>query len=120
MIKILFVDDDQNLLDGLKRGFYFDSKNWYTAYVNSGLNALDKLSKEPFDIVVTDVRMPEMNGVELLLKIRELYPNIVRIILSGFSDKETYKNALNVAHHYMSKPCKLEDLKSLFKKISTT
>src|SRR5258708_384743 len=84
---------------------------WEMSFADSGSEALAIMSREPFDVIVTDVRMPGMDGPELLSRVRELYPGMVRIVLSGHSDRDlTLKSAVS-AHQYLSKPCDAESLK---------
>jgi len=64
--RILFVDDEPNVLAGLKRMLYSLRNEWDMKFVTSGAEALQCLSESPFEVLVTDVRMPEMNGIELL------------------------------------------------------
>ncbi len=78
----------------------------------SGLQALEILDGRSFDVVVADMRMPGLDGCQLLGKIKELYPQMVRIILSGYSDREMILNSVRLAHQYLSKPCDAEILKS--------
>ena len=110
MRKILFVDDEPPVLDGLLRMLRPRRHEWEVAGANSGLAALEKLSAQPFDIVVTDMRMPGMDGVQLLTEVRARYPHIVRLVLSGYSDLELTKQSVKLAHQYLSKPCDSEVL----------
>lgn len=106
-IQILFVDDEQNLLDAFKRRFY-RQKNWVVRYATGGEEALRMLEKQPCDVIVSDIRMPGMDGVELLNKVADTYPETIRYILSGYSDRAMILNSMNVAHQYFNKPCNLE------------
>ena len=74
-------------------------------FVNSGAKALETMAQMPFDIVVADMRMPLMNGAELLYEVMRLYPLTVRIILSGHSDNELIFKAMGATHQYLAKPC---------------
>src|SRR5205823_6465792 len=78
----------------------------------SGAQALAILDKEPFDAVVSDMRMPGMTGAQLLEQVRERYPHMVRIILTGQCDEESGLRALRVAHQMLYKPCDAESLKA--------
>ena len=110
-IRILFVDDDQNILDGFKRSLRPMRGQWDVSTVGSGDEALKTLALKSIDILVADMRMPGMDGVELLGKVKYLYPHIVRIILSGHSDQEMILKSVPLAHQYLSKPCETESLK---------
>lgn len=110
MKRILFVDDEPRVLDGIRRLLYHLRAQWRMTFASSGAQALEVMSREGFDVIVTDIRMPGMDGIELLARTRELYPGVVRIVLSGQSDRDlTLKSALN-AHQYLSKPCDAESL----------
>lgn len=102
--KILFVDDERQILNALNRLFMDSEYEIFMA--DSGQAALDILEVEKIDLVVTDMRMPVMNGFELLEKVKEHYPNVLRIILSGYSEKNTILTALqrNLAKLYIMKP----------------
>lgn len=102
--KILFVDDEVQILRSLNRLFMDTEYEVFTA--GSGEEALEFLTNEYVDLVITDMRMPMMDGCQLLQQIKELHPNTLRIILSGYSDKNTILAALqkNIAKLYILKP----------------
>jgi len=103
--KILFVDDEKNILRALNR-IFLDSE-METIFCDSGSEALKIMEKEKeIDILVTDIRMPEMDGMILLGKVRDLYPTVSRIILSGFVEEKAVLLALNsgLASAYFAKP----------------
>ena len=108
---ILFVDDEPKVLEGLKRMLRTQRHDWVTAFVESGAEALDLLENEHFDVIISDMRMPRMNGVQLLTVVKRRYPDIVRIILSGESDQDLTMKAVNVSHQFLNKPCDAETLK---------
>jgi putative nucleotidyltransferase with HDIG domain len=110
--RILFVDDEPNLLEGLKRMLRPLRHEWEMEFVGNGAAALECLSRTTWDVVVSDVRMPSMNGVELLNKIKNQHPHTVRLLLSGQADTAVIMNAIGPAHQYLSKPCDAELLKS--------
>lgn len=105
MVRVLFVDDDQNVLQGLRRILRGFRQEWDMAFANSGKEALDLLAQGHFDIVVSDMRMPQMDGAQLLAEVRRLYPYMVRIVLSGQADKATILKSVKPAHQYLTKPC---------------
>jgi len=108
---ILFVDDNENVISGIQRQLRPFRGHWRIFYVNSAKEALLLMAKQPIDLIVTDMMMPDMRGDDLLRKVSLLYPNIVRIILSGYADEVTLKSGLEVAHQYLSKPCSAETLR---------
>ena len=109
--RILFVDDEKKILEALHRMLRGMRNEWEMRFAEGGSEALALFAKESFDVVVTDMRMPKMDGAELLSEIIKGYPNVVRIILSGHSDEELILKSVGPAHQYLSKPCDTETLK---------
>jgi HD-like signal output (HDOD) protein/ActR/RegA family two-component response regulator len=105
MRKILLVDDDPNTLQGLQRALPFQRDDWDVAFAQGGEVALAMLDAAPFDVIVSDMRMPGMDGAALLACVREKYPEIIRFILSGHSDLKAAFRAVPVAHQFLLKPC---------------
>ncbi len=112
MKQLLFVDDESKLLDGLKRSLRPMRHEWNMTFVSSGAEALKALEQAPFDVVVSDMRMPGMNGAQLLKEVQQRYPQIVRIVLSGHSDQDMIYQSITVTHQYLSKPCESELLRA--------
>ncbi|MFH1033223.1 MAG: response regulator [Pseudomonadota bacterium] len=110
---MIFVDDEPKILDGLRRLLRGMRQQWDMVFVESGAQALDLLDREGFDIIVTDMRMPGMDGLELLAKVRRLHPHMARIILSGHSDQEVVMKSVRLAHQYLAKPCDQEKLQTV-------
>ncbi len=108
--QILFVDDEPNILKGLKRMLRSMRKEWDMAFAESGAQALEMLSQRAFDVIVSDMRMPHMDGLALLTTVKQRYPMIVRIILSGHSDQEMILKSVKSVHQYLSKPCDYQEL----------
>jgi HD-like signal output (HDOD) protein len=111
MKRILFVDDEPRLLEGLQRMLRSRRMQWEMAFANSGAEALALIAVRPFDVIVTDMRMPGMDGAELLQRVRDVAPSIIRIILSGYFQKEAAVRAVPVAHQFLAKPCDPEALR---------
>ena len=107
-MKVLFVDDDEFVLNGIKRALF--KMGWQTKFATSGERALVILSEFSADFIVSDARMPGMNGVELLKQASATYPSTVRIILSGHADSDMSTQASYVAHQWFNKPCDTEVL----------
>ncbi|MBI4643650.1 MAG: HDOD domain-containing protein [Deltaproteobacteria bacterium] len=118
-IKILFVDDEPKVLEAMQRMLRSMRKEWETAFALSGQEALEILGRESFDVVVSDMRMPGMDGTQLLAEVKKRYPDIVRIVLSGQSDKEMVLKSVQPAHQYLAKPCDAETLKSTINRACT-
>ncbi|MGO9096051.1 MAG: HDOD domain-containing protein [Bryobacteraceae bacterium] len=112
MKRILFVDDEPRVLQGLQRMLRQDSRRWETVFVGSGPEALDKLAAQPFDVIVSDMRMPGMDGATLLGHVRERHPGVVRLVLSGHFEVQAALRATPVAHQFMAKPCSPEALRA--------
>jgi HD-like signal output (HDOD) protein len=104
MKKILIVDDEVQILKSLSRAFFDTDYEIMTA--ESGSTALELLESTEVDLVISDMRMPLMDGYELLSRVKERYPNIIRIILSGYAEEATIFKAIlhNVAKFYILKP----------------
>lgn len=116
--KILFVDDEPKILQGLKRAFHEKQCEWDMVFAPGGKEALEELSKSHFDVVVSDMRMPQIDGAVLLKEVKDRYPHIVRIILSGYAEIETTLRAVPVAHQFLSKPCDPRRLEEIIEQIS--
>lgn len=103
---ILFVDDEENILSGIKRMLRSKRSLWTMEFVTSGAAALEFLKTRHVDVVVTDMRMPQMDGAELLAQVQALYPDTVRIVLSGYANREAVLRTIGPSHRYLAKPCR--------------
>jgi len=112
MKSILFVDDEPKVLDGLKRMLFPYGDVWQMEFACGGAEALRMLAAANFDVIVVDMRMPGMDGAALLNEVARLYPQMVRLILSGTWEQDLRMQAAMVAHQYLSKPCDPEVLKA--------
>lgn len=112
MRDILFVDDEPNVLDGLRRMLYPFHGEWRMKFATSGAEALQSLAANPCDVIVADMRMPGMTGSELLSKVARQYPQVVRIVLSGMCDQEFTVICTASAHQYLAKPCDARTLQA--------
>lgn len=101
---VLFVDDEPPVLSAMRR--FSRGKNWQAITASGGREALTILAEQTIDVVVSDMRMPEMNGDVLLAKIKQQYPNTIRILLTGHADLKSLENAINFAgiYNYINKP----------------
>jgi response regulator RpfG family c-di-GMP phosphodiesterase len=106
---ILLVDDEIAILDGLRRQL---RKKFTVHTANSGAEALELLESEQVAVVVSDMRMPQMDGATFLSRVRTLYPNVVRILLTGQSDTQSAITAVNEGqiYRFLTKPCPPEVL----------
>ena len=113
MLRVAFVDDEPNILSGLKRILRSMRGAWDMAFYPDGEAALRGMAEHEFDVVITDMRMPGMNGAELLKEVHRLYPGTIRIIMSGYCGRELTLQAVQVAHQFLAKPCSPETIHAL-------
>ena len=111
MKKILFVDDEPKVLEALQRMLRIMRHEWDMEFAANGQKALEILEQAPYDVIVTDMRMPGMDGAQLLKEVKERFPRLVRIILSGQTDHEAFLSSARIVHQFLSKPCNAELLK---------
>jgi HD-like signal output (HDOD) protein len=111
MKRILFVDDEANILDGLRRMLHSQRKEWKMVFASSGKEALKLAEEAPFDVIVTDMRMPGMSGDEVLRRFHDRHPQTVRFVLSGHAELEGVMRAVSIAHQFLSKPCDADTLR---------
>lgn len=111
MHRILFVDDEPKVLAGLRRTLHRLRDDWDMRFVGGGEEALAALNEAPYDVIVTDMRMPQMDGAQLLERIQARHPAALRLVLSGHSDQELTLRSVGAAHQYLSKPCDFDQLK---------
>ena len=113
---ILIVDDEVEVLNALKktlqRAKEFDAD---VSIASNAEDAKNKLSEKDYDLVLSDYNMPNTNGVQLLTWVKENYPEVVRIIITGYSDLETAREAINQAnvHNYIEKPWDNDSLREI-------
>jgi HD-like signal output (HDOD) protein/CheY-like chemotaxis protein len=117
MKSVLFVDDESRILDGIRRMLYAERKRWDMEFALGGEAALVAFQSKSFDIVVSDMRMPGMDGAALLSKVREISPITVRIILSGHTELEAAMRAIPVAHSFLAKPCNASALRETLERV---
>lgn len=113
MKRVLFVDDEPALLDGLRGRLRCLRSRWEMVFVESAARAITELEHGAFDVVVSDVRMPEMDGVQLLATVAERWPATIRIVLSGHVQEEQSARVLTTAHQYLTKPCRAQQLENV-------
>ncbi len=110
MTKVLFVDDEPVLLRSIERIFKTRGASLHASFATSGAAALDLLERDAFDIIVSDLSMPQMDGVTLLGKVRTRFPQMTRLALSGQSAIAESARAVRVVHQWIAKPCDLRVL----------
>jgi putative nucleotidyltransferase with HDIG domain len=114
---LLFVDDDPNILDGLKRMLYPMRSQWEMEFCLSGRQALKLMEKARQDILVTDLVMPEMDGDKLLEVVQARHPETIRIVLSGHAGKPVVFKAACHAHQFLSKPTSADALRQALERV---
>jgi len=101
---VLFVDDEENVLRGLNRLLRSQRSKWDMRFASSGKQALEMMAQSPADVVVSDMRMPGMDGSELLGQIQKSHPKSIRIVLSGYAERESILKTIGPSHRYLAKP----------------
>jgi putative nucleotidyltransferase with HDIG domain len=102
--RVLFVDDESRVLEGLQRMLRSRRHDWEMVFAPDGPTALAACEEAPFDVVVSDMRMPGMDGAALLAEVQRRHPHTVRIVLSGHADRAGAARAARVAHQFLAKP----------------
>lgn len=111
MKSILFVDDEPNILEALQRMLFPLQREWAMSFASSGALALEMIKSKRFDVIVSDMRMPGMDGAQLLSEVKECSPDTLRFVLSGQSESEVVYRSVGEAHQFLSKPCNPKMLK---------
>lgn len=113
--RILVVDDEQNSREGLTK--ILMKEGYEVIAAESGETALEEAKKQDFDLVITDLRMPEISGIDVLEKIREEKPDIGVIIVTAYGEVNSYLKAMTLgAFEYLNKPIKLDELRRVISK----
>lgn len=112
MKNILFVDDEVELLDSLRARLRKHRSDWNMIFVESGERAIKELEQQHIDLIVSDVRMPGMDGGQLLTVVKQRWPDIIRIVLSGYSEQAQVLRLTMLAQQYMAKPCNAQQLEN--------
>jgi putative nucleotidyltransferase with HDIG domain len=110
--RIVFVDDELNILQAMGRSFHSMRNEWNMEFLTNGAAALESLARAPADVIVSDMRMPGMDGWQLLAEVKRLYPQTVRLVLSGHADPSSVMLAVGTAQLYLAKPCEAGSLKA--------
>jgi HD-like signal output (HDOD) protein/ActR/RegA family two-component response regulator len=111
--KALFVDDEHNVLDGLRRMLRPLRNQYDIQFASGGRQALELMAGERFDVIISDMRMPGMDGAELLETVQKQYPHTIRIMLTGQADENSILRTVGVVHQFLAKPCDPERLKTI-------
>lgn len=111
---ILFVDDDPWMLESVERMLHSKRNVWEIRFAKDGPSALESLAENVPDLIVSDMRMPGMSGAQLLDEVRKRHPRVTRMILTGQSDLTWAMQSVPLAHQFLAKPCRREDLLASF------
>lgn len=112
MLTILFVDDEPMLLEGLRRALRGMRDAWNMLFATSGLEALRLLEDRDVDVIVSDMRMPELDGRQLLRAVKDRHPRIARLMLSGHAEQASLLEAVGCVQQFLAKPCDVATLQS--------
>jgi HD-like signal output (HDOD) protein len=115
---VLFVDDEPRILDGIRRSLRGRRQEWDMEFRTGGAEALSFLSTTPCDVVVSDMRMPGMDGAELLTQVSRQHPATARVVLSGHTEHEAAVRASVVGHRFLNKPCDGDALAELVEQLT--
>lgn len=107
---LLFMDDERCVLKGIERMLHRQRNRWDMHFCSTPTELQQLLERHSFEVAIVDMRMPDMDGVEVLNRIRRLMPGCIRIILSGQSSEESRFEVVDVAHQFLSKPCEADRL----------
>jgi len=110
--RVLFVDDEPALLRLYDAIFQREGDDWHLDFVESGTHALQLVQLNTYDAIVSDMRMPEINGAQLLQQVARTHPRMARFILSGHGDKELVMKCVASTHQYLAKPFDCRFLKT--------
>ncbi|NNF00269.1 MAG: HDOD domain-containing protein [Pyrinomonadaceae bacterium] len=116
MLNILFVDDDPVFLKRMQAETALSNPGWTTSIASDGIEALTKLGEETFDVLISDMKMSGMDGVELLRNTKVRHPDVVRIILTGYEETAMVMKSLGTAHQYLAKPSDVKTIQSTIRK----
>lgn len=108
--RVLFVDDEPRILDGLRRSLRNMRREWDMSFAPGGEAALGLLEESPVDVVISDMRMPGMDGAELLTQVSQRYPEIARTVLSGHTEPEAAIRVAVSGHRFLTKPTDVDNL----------
>lgn len=113
----MFVDDEPRVLQGLRRMLRGMASEWEMVFCEGGEEALAQLERQPTDVLVSDIRMPRIDGVRLFEEARRRYPRTARIALSGHADEEMALRTHGIVHQFLSKPSEAATLRATINRV---
>lgn len=117
-LRVLFVDDEQFVLDSLRRLLMAEGVDWHTDFCSSASQALQMCREAPYDVVVSDLRMPYMDGARFLCEVKKNWPQSMRVVCSGHVESSSMLASVKAAHRYLVKPCKGSDVKEVIEDLA--
>jgi len=112
--RLLIVDDEESLTFSLYQSFILSKKDYEVATANSGEEALDKMKQNPYDLILTDIFMPGISGLDLLKKVKSNWPKTDVIVMTAYGSDEKKEEAAKLgSKHYVEKPFDMKNLKEL-------
>jgi HD-like signal output (HDOD) protein len=115
--RVLFVDDEPRILDGLRRSLRGKRAGWDMSFAPGGEAALELLAGATHDVIVSDMRMPGMDGAELLTRVSTQYPEVARVVLSGHTEPEAAIRVAIAGHRFLTKPTETETLTGVIEQL---
>ena len=115
--RALFVDDEPLVLSGLRRMLRSLRHDWEMHFANSGKEALGLMEEMDFTVIISDMRMPEMDGAEVLDEVAKRHPAVARLVLSGHAELDAILRAVRPAHQFLAKPCDPKRLEGALQRI---
>lgn len=102
-MKILLIDDDEWIRDSL--GFYFEGEGCQLLALETAEEGIEALKKQNYDIIVTDYRLPGMDGLEFLKRIQDSHPQAIKILITAYGSEEVVSKAMRIGiHDFIDKP----------------
>lgn len=117
MRRVLLVDDEPRVLEGLGRQLRPLRRRWQVEMVSDGQTALESVAAAPPEVIISDMMMPGMDGAELLSRVREDHPEVIRMVLSGHMGEGSILRAVSVAHRTLTKPCPADCLRGILEQV---
>ena len=113
MKTILFVDDEPDLLESMRARLYKHRRDWSMMFLADAAQAIAACEAHPVDLIVSDIRMPGMDGGQLFGVLKERFPATIRIVLSGYADAAQALRLTSLAHQYVAKPCNSDEIENI-------